>query len=92
MFLMESRGRGNGNGESPAHTTSTETPPTVEFGRDPAVLPTPVEAPAPFSPRGDQFLLDQLDEGQYRDGTVPLCKAEIVPNESASTYSYSFLS
>lgn len=92
MFLMESRGRGNGqthgNGESPAHTTSTETPPTVEFGRDPAVLPTPMEAPTPFSPRRNQNLLDQLDEGQYRDGTVPLCKAESNPKESASTYSY----
>ncbi|XP_003962417.2 mitogen-activated protein kinase kinase kinase 9 [Takifugu rubripes] len=92
VFLMESRGRGNGqthgNGESPAHTTSTETPPTVEFGRDPAVLPTPMEAPTPFSPRRNQNLLDQLDEGQYRDGTVPLCKAESNPKESASTYSY----
>lgn len=89
---MESRGRGNAqthaNGDSPAHTTSTETPPTVELGRDPAVLPTPLEAPTPFSPHNNQYLLDQLDEGQCRDGTVPLCQAEIVPKESASTYRY----
>uniref|UniRef100_H3DPV2 Mitogen-activated protein kinase kinase kinase n=1 Tax=Tetraodon nigroviridis TaxID=99883 RepID=H3DPV2_TETNG len=94
-LLMESGGRGNGqthgSGESPAHTTSTETPPTVEFGRDPAALPnpaappTPAEAPTPF---GNQNLLDQPDEGQFRDGTVPLCKAEIVPKESASAHSY----
>lgn len=92
VFLMDPRGRGgaqtHANGDSPAHTTSTETPPTVEFGPDPAVLPTPMEAPTPFSPRGAPNLLDQLDEGQYRDGTVPLCKAEIVPKESVSTYSY----
>ncbi|XP_019953487.1 mitogen-activated protein kinase kinase kinase 9 [Paralichthys olivaceus] len=81
VFWPEGRPRGNGqnlgNGESPAHTSSTETPPTVEFGRDPAVLPTPLDAPTPFSPRKNENLLDRQDEGQYRDGTVPLCKPEI---------------
>uniref|UniRef100_A0A3Q3KAV5 mitogen-activated protein kinase kinase kinase n=1 Tax=Monopterus albus TaxID=43700 RepID=A0A3Q3KAV5_MONAL len=87
VFWPEMRPRGNsqtlGNGESPAHTSSTETPPTVEFGRDPAVLPTPMEAPTPYSPHTNKTLLDQLDEGQYRDGTVPLCRPEFsFPKES----------
>ena len=81
VFWPEGRPRGNGqnlgSGESPAHTSSTETPPTVEFGRDPAVLPTPLDAPTPFSSRKNHNLLDRQDEGQYRDGTVPLCKPEI---------------
>ncbi|KAK2892129.1 mitogen-activated protein kinase kinase kinase 9 [Channa argus] len=81
VFWAEGRPRGNGqnlgNGESPAHTSSTETPPTVELGRDPAVLPTPIDAPTPYSPRRNVNLLDKLDEGQYRDGTVPLCRPEI---------------
>ncbi|XP_060939148.1 mitogen-activated protein kinase kinase kinase 9 [Limanda limanda] len=81
VFWPEGRPRGNGqnlgSGESPAHTSSTETPPTVEFGRDPAVLPTPLDAPTPFSSRKNVNLLDRQDEGQYRDGTVPLCKPEI---------------
>ncbi|KAM6916968.1 mitogen-activated protein kinase kinase kinase 9 [Lycodopsis pacificus] len=80
-FWADARPRGNGqnlgNGESPAHTSSTETPPTVEFGRDPAVLPTPMEAPTPYSPRKKENLLDRLDEVQCRDGTVPLCRPEI---------------
>ncbi|XP_062254015.1 mitogen-activated protein kinase kinase kinase 9 [Platichthys flesus] len=80
VFWPEGRPRGNGqnlvSGESPAHTSSTETPPTVEFGRDPAVLPTPLDAPTPFSSRKNVNLLDRQDEGQYRDGTVPLCKPE----------------
>ncbi|KAJ4922540.1 hypothetical protein JOQ06_021835 [Pogonophryne albipinna] len=76
VFWADGRPRGNGqnlgNGESPAHTSSTETPPTVEFGRDPpVVLPTPLEAP-----RRKENLLDKLDEGQCRDGTLPLCKPE----------------
>ncbi|KAI4797998.1 hypothetical protein KUCAC02_024705 [Chaenocephalus aceratus] len=76
VFLADGRPRGNGqnlgNGESPAHTSSTETPPTVEFGRDPpVVLPTPLEAP-----RRKENLLDKLDEGQCRDGTLPLCRPE----------------
>ncbi|KAF3845293.1 hypothetical protein F7725_008456 [Dissostichus mawsoni] len=66
VFWADGRPRGNGqnlgNGESPAHTSSTETPPTVEFGRDtPVVLPTPLEAP-----RRKENLLDKLDEGQKR--------------------------
>ncbi|KAM3871491.1 mitogen-activated protein kinase kinase kinase 9 [Diretmus argenteus] len=87
----EARPRGNGqnlaNGESPAYSSSTETPPTVEFGRDMAVLPTPMEAPTPFSPRRTRNLLDQRDEGQCRDGTVPLCRPELsFPKDS--TYHY----
>ncbi|KAK2896942.1 hypothetical protein Q8A67_011430 [Cirrhinus molitorella] len=59
-------------GESPAHTSSTETPSTVEFGGGMAVLPTPMEPPTPCSPWVNDSLLDQQDEGQYRDGTRPL--------------------
>ncbi|XP_016297794.1 mitogen-activated protein kinase kinase kinase 9-like [Sinocyclocheilus anshuiensis] len=59
-------------GESPAHTSSTETPSTVEFGGGVAVLPTPMEPPTPCSPWVNDSLLDQRDEGQYRDGTRPL--------------------
>nr|XP_055027022.1 mitogen-activated protein kinase kinase kinase 9 [Misgurnus anguillicaudatus] len=59
-------------GESPAHTSSTETPSTVEFGGAVAVLPTPMEPPTPFSPWVNDSLLDQQDEGQGKDGTRPL--------------------
>ncbi|XP_014826974.1 PREDICTED: mitogen-activated protein kinase kinase kinase 9-like isoform X2 [Poecilia mexicana] len=87
VFWGDSRVRANGqtlgSGESPAYTSSTETPPTVEFGRDSAVLPTPMEAPTPFSPRRNANLLDESDEGQYRDGTVPLCRPEFsLPKDS----------
>ncbi|KAE8290267.1 Mitogen-activated protein kinase kinase kinase 9 [Larimichthys crocea] len=97
VFWAEARQRGNGhnlgNGDSPAHTSSTETPPTVEFGRDPAVLPTPMEAPTPYSPRRKANLLDQLDEGQSRDGTVPLCRPEIsFPKDSPYRYRPGFWS
>lgn len=67
------------HGESPAYTSSTETPPTAEFGGDPAVLPTPMEAPTPYSPRKNGNLLDQQDEAQSRDETLPLCRPEIGP-------------
>ncbi|XP_032355589.1 mitogen-activated protein kinase kinase kinase 9 [Etheostoma spectabile] len=97
VFWADGRPRGNGhnlgNGESPAHTSSTETPPTVEFGRDPAVLPTPMEAPTPYSPRKKENLLDRLDEGQCRDGTVPLCRPEIsFPKDSPYRYRPGFWS
>lgn len=97
VFWAEARPRANGqnlgNGESPAHTSSTETPPTVEFGRDPAVPPTPMEAPTPYSPRRSENLLDQLDEGQCRDGTVPLCRPEVgYPKDSAYCYRPGFWS
>ncbi|KAM4541666.1 mitogen-activated protein kinase kinase kinase 9 [Odontesthes bonariensis] len=97
VFWAEGRPRGNGqtlaNSESPAHTSSTETPPTVEFGRDPAVLPTPMEAPTPYSPRRNENLLDQLDEGQCRDGTVPLCRPEVSrPKDSPYRYKPGFWS
>ncbi|XP_034433186.1 mitogen-activated protein kinase kinase kinase 9 [Hippoglossus hippoglossus] len=97
VFWPEGRPRGNGqnlgSGESPAHTSSTETPPTVEFGRDPAVLPTPLDAPTPFSSRKNDNLLDRQDEGQYRDGTVPLCKPEIsFPKDSPHRYRPGFWS
>uniref|UniRef100_A0A673KVX9 mitogen-activated protein kinase kinase kinase n=1 Tax=Sinocyclocheilus rhinocerous TaxID=307959 RepID=A0A673KVX9_9TELE len=59
-------------GESPAHTSSTETPSTVEFGGGVAVLPTPMEPPTPCSPWVNNSLLDQQDEGKYRDGKRPL--------------------
>lgn len=74
-LLLGCRGsaQAHGNPESPAHTASTETPPTAELGGDPAT-------PTPFSPN----LLDQLDEGQSRDGTVPLCEAQIVAKEAAA--------
>ncbi|XP_029349233.1 mitogen-activated protein kinase kinase kinase 9 [Echeneis naucrates] len=97
VFWPEARGRGNGqslgNGDSPAHTSSTETPPTVEFWRDPVVLPTPMEAPTPYSPRRNENLLDHQDEGQYRDGTVPLCKPEVsFPKDSPYRYRSGFWS
>ncbi|KAG7509982.1 mitogen-activated protein kinase kinase kinase 9 [Solea senegalensis] len=97
VFWAEARPRANGlilgNGESPAHTSSTETPPTVEFWRDPAVLPTPMEAPTPYSPRRGGNLLDQRDEGQNRDGTAPLCKPEIsFPKDSPYRYKPGFWS
>ncbi|XP_042356028.1 mitogen-activated protein kinase kinase kinase 9 [Plectropomus leopardus] len=97
VFWADTRPKGNGqnlgNGDSPAHTSSTETPPTVEFGRDPAVLPTPMEAPTPYSPRRKENLLDQLDEGQCRDGTVPLCRPEIsFPKDSPFRYRPGFWS
>ncbi|CAB1330503.1 unnamed protein product, partial [Coregonus sp. 'balchen'] len=110
-------GQGQGNGESPAHTTSTDTPPTVEFGRDMTALPTPLELPTPSPRRGHSLeaptpsprrghpmlthhmevlatpmepptpcstsprrrgdsLLDQHDEEQCLDPTLPLCKPE----------------
>ncbi|KAM6969181.1 mitogen-activated protein kinase kinase kinase 9 [Tautogolabrus adspersus] len=94
VFWGEARSRGNGqntgNGESPAHTSSTETPPTVEFGGDSAVLPTPMEAPTPYR---KENLLDQLDEGQCRDGTVPLCRPELsFPKDSPYRYRPGFWS
>uniref|UniRef100_A0A3B4H0L8 Mitogen-activated protein kinase kinase kinase n=1 Tax=Pundamilia nyererei TaxID=303518 RepID=A0A3B4H0L8_9CICH len=97
VFWAEARPRGNGqtlgNGDSPAHTSSTETPPTVEFGRDSTVLPTPMEAPTPYSPRRNENLLDQLDEGQYRDGTIPLCRPETsLPKNSPHRYKPGFWS
>ncbi|KAM9787797.1 mitogen-activated protein kinase kinase kinase 9 [Syngnathus typhle] len=56
-FRPEPRGRGN----SPAaHTSSAETPPTVE------------EAPTPYSPYRGRNLLDTPDKRQCRDSTVPL--------------------
>ncbi|XP_028298393.1 mitogen-activated protein kinase kinase kinase 9 [Gouania willdenowi] len=71
VFWMDSRPRGSrqtlGSGESPSHTSSTETPPTVEFGREPS------------PPHRRETLLDQLDEGQCRDGTVALCLPEDKP-------------
>ncbi|KAM6960957.1 mitogen-activated protein kinase kinase kinase 9 [Aplochiton taeniatus] len=79
VFWGDARGRGGnglGSGDSPARTSSTETPPTVEFGGDLAVLPTPMEASKSFSPRRVSNLLDRQDEGQCRDGTLPLCKPE----------------
>ncbi|XP_017274500.1 mitogen-activated protein kinase kinase kinase 9 isoform X2 [Kryptolebias marmoratus] len=88
VFWAEGKPRGNGlglgNGESPIHSSSTETPPTVEFGRDPAVPPTPMEAPTPFSPRRRENLLDQLDEGQCQDGTVPLCRTQTSLHKDSS--------
>ncbi|XP_029937998.1 mitogen-activated protein kinase kinase kinase 9 isoform X2 [Myripristis murdjan] len=94
MFWAEGRPRGSlGNGESPAHTSSTETPPTVEFGRDMAVPPTPMEAPTPYSPRRNDNLLDLQDEGQCRDGTVPLCRPELsFPKDSPYRYRPGFWS
>uniref|UniRef100_A0A3B5AKM9 Mitogen-activated protein kinase kinase kinase n=1 Tax=Stegastes partitus TaxID=144197 RepID=A0A3B5AKM9_9TELE len=77
----------------PSPRARCDTPPTVEFGRDPAVLPTPMEAPTPYSPRRAQNLLDQQDEGQYRDGTVPLCRPELsLPKDSPYRYKPGFWS
>uniref|UniRef100_A0A7N8WWW3 Mitogen-activated protein kinase kinase kinase n=1 Tax=Mastacembelus armatus TaxID=205130 RepID=A0A7N8WWW3_9TELE len=77
----------------PSPRARCDTPPTVEFGRDPAVPPTPMDAPTPYSPRRNENLLDQLDEGQYRDGTVPLCKPEIsFPKDSPYHYRPGFWS
>ncbi|KAI1895249.1 hypothetical protein AGOR_G00104360 [Albula goreensis] len=69
-------GRGLGSRESPAHTSSTETPPTLEFGGDAAVPPTPMDPSTSCSPRNCGSLLDQRDEGQCRDETLPLCRPE----------------
>ncbi|KAJ8411920.1 hypothetical protein AAFF_G00155580 [Aldrovandia affinis] len=69
-------GRGRGSRESPAHTSSTETPPTLEFGGDTAVPPTPMD-PSTSSPRKCGSLLDQRDEVQCRDETLPLCRPEL---------------
>ena len=93
VFRAEARPRGNGESPS-AHTSSTETPPTAEFGRDPAVPPTPMEAPTPYSsPRRAGTLLDQLDEGQSRDGTVPLCRPDSsLPRDSPYRYKPGFWS
>uniref|UniRef100_A0A8C2Z083 Mitogen-activated protein kinase kinase kinase n=1 Tax=Cyclopterus lumpus TaxID=8103 RepID=A0A8C2Z083_CYCLU len=72
---------------------SPRTPPTAEFGRDPAVLPTPMEAPTPYSPRKKDNLLDRLDEVQCRDGTLPLCRPEIsFPKDSPYRYRPGFWS
>lgn len=88
VFWAKAKPRGNGlglgNGESPSHTSSTETPPTIEFGRDTAVLPTPMEASTPFSPHRCENLLDQLDEGQCQDGTVPLCRTKTSLHKDSS--------
>ncbi|KAF7650106.1 hypothetical protein LDENG_00131170 [Lucifuga dentata] len=97
VFLPEARPRASGqnlaNCESPAHTSSTETPPTVEFGRDLTVPPTPLEAPTPHTPCRNENLLDQLDEGQCRDGTVPLCRPELnFPKDSPYRYRPGFWS
>ncbi|XP_051942499.1 mitogen-activated protein kinase kinase kinase 9 isoform X2 [Hippocampus zosterae] len=62
-FRPEARGRV----DSPAaHTSSTETPPTAE------------EASAPYSTYRGRNLMDTQDEGQCRDGTVPLCSKDSV--------------
>uniref|UniRef100_A0A667ZN50 Mitogen-activated protein kinase kinase kinase n=1 Tax=Myripristis murdjan TaxID=586833 RepID=A0A667ZN50_9TELE len=72
---------------------SPRTPPTVEFGRDMAVPPTPMEAPTPYSPRRNDNLLDLQDEGQCRDGTVPLCRPELsFPKDSPYRYRPGFWS
>ncbi|XP_061098605.1 mitogen-activated protein kinase kinase kinase 9 [Conger conger] len=70
-------------GESPrGHTSSTETPPTLDFGGDAGVPPTPLGPPASGSPRRCGSLLDERDEGQCRDGTRPLCRPETRPKDS----------
>ncbi|XP_063080006.1 mitogen-activated protein kinase kinase kinase 9 [Engraulis encrasicolus] len=68
----DSPGGGRCRGDSPSHTSSTETPPTVEF-EDPVHRGVP---PTPGSPWVNDSLLDQRDEGQCRDGTIPLCRPE----------------
>uniref|UniRef100_A0A3B3HNV9 Mitogen-activated protein kinase kinase kinase n=1 Tax=Oryzias latipes TaxID=8090 RepID=A0A3B3HNV9_ORYLA len=95
VFRAEARSRAHrqtlSHGESPAYTSSTETPPTAEFGGDSAVLPTPMEAPTPFSPRKNENLLDQQDEVQSRDETVPLCRPEIsLPKDSPLRFNPGF--
>ncbi|XP_076852129.1 mitogen-activated protein kinase kinase kinase 9 [Brachyhypopomus gauderio] len=69
-------------GDSPARTSSTETPSTVDFGGGVAVLPTPMEQPTLCSPWVNDSLLDQQDEGQCRDGTQLLKLEPIVPRDS----------
>ena len=86
-------------------SSSTETPPTVEFGRDTAAAAAPVPAtpmeaaptPTTFSPRRvnniNRNLLDQLDEVQCRDGTVPLCRPELsFPKASPYHHKHGFWS
>ncbi|XP_034050714.1 mitogen-activated protein kinase kinase kinase 9 isoform X1 [Thalassophryne amazonica] len=97
VFWPEMRARGCGislgNNKSSANTSSTETPPTVEFERNPAVPPSPAEAPTPYSPRRNENLLDQLDEEQCRDGTIPLCKVKLCfPKHSPHHYRPGFWS
>lgn len=79
-------------GDSPARTSSTETPPTVEFGGGVAVPPTPMEQPTPCSPWVNDSLLDQSDEGQCRDGTRPLTLEPILPRDSPYRMRPGFLS
>ncbi|XP_015206748.1 mitogen-activated protein kinase kinase kinase 9 [Lepisosteus oculatus] len=71
-------GRG-GCGVSPAHSSSTGTPPTLELGGAGGVhcseRPRTLEPPTP-STQQRRTLLDQDDEGQCRDGTLPLCRPE----------------
>lgn len=69
-------------GDSPARTSSTETPPTVEFDGGVVVAPTPMEHPTPCSPWVNDSLLDQPDEGQCRDVTRPLKLEPILPRDS----------
>uniref|UniRef100_W5LQ37 mitogen-activated protein kinase kinase kinase n=1 Tax=Astyanax mexicanus TaxID=7994 RepID=W5LQ37_ASTMX len=69
-------------GDSPARTSSTETPPTVEFDGGVVVAPTPMEQPTPCSPWVNDSLLDQSDEGQCRDRTRPLKLEPILPRDS----------
>lgn len=80
VFPVETKPMGTGlgltNGESSIHTSSTETPPIAEFGRDQAVPLTPTEGPTPFSPHRSENLLDHLDKEQCQDGTVPLCRTQ----------------
>ncbi|XP_061700407.1 mitogen-activated protein kinase kinase kinase 9 [Syngnathoides biaculeatus] len=63
-FRPEVRGRGGGGDSPAAHTSSTETPQTAE------------EPPTPYYPDRGRNLLDAEDEGQCRDGTVPLCSKD----------------
>uniref|UniRef100_A0A673M239 Mitogen-activated protein kinase kinase kinase n=1 Tax=Sinocyclocheilus rhinocerous TaxID=307959 RepID=A0A673M239_9TELE len=63
---------------TPRRRFQPERPKTLDFLARPRpcprapVLPTPMEPPTPCSPWVNDSLLDQRDEGQYRDGTRPL--------------------
>uniref|UniRef100_A0A3Q3G0H9 Mitogen-activated protein kinase kinase kinase n=1 Tax=Labrus bergylta TaxID=56723 RepID=A0A3Q3G0H9_9LABR len=63
---------------TPRRRCAPERPKTLDFVARPRPSPRALcdvfwgEAPTPYSPRKKENLLDQSDEGQCRDGTVPL--------------------
>ncbi|XP_066550690.1 mitogen-activated protein kinase kinase kinase 9 [Amia ocellicauda] len=75
----DSPGGPGGCSASPAHSSSTDTPPTVEASWS-GGCPSAERSQAPElstpSTHKRSTLLDQEDELQCRDGTLPLCRPE----------------